>query len=300
MASKARRLSATQVSYTFSPTTEPKYHVRSGDTLVVETPDCFGGVIKSEQDTHDVLDLERVNGAVGPIYVEGANPGDCLKVKIRSIRITSRTGVMMTIPGFGLLKENIKTGKTKVCRISKNRIVFEDGLRIPLSPMIGTIGVAPERETISTITPGSHGGNLDTKDVKAGSSVYFPVFVKGALLGLGDCHATMGDGEVCVTGVETPAQVTLKVDVIHGLKLFRPIIETGDEWMTLGSAATLEEAAKQAAEDMLNIVKKKLGLSDEEAYMLLSAAGDLRISQVVNPNATVRMAVSKSFLKSII
>ncbi|MEM3004968.1 MAG: acetamidase/formamidase family protein, partial [Candidatus Bathyarchaeia archaeon] len=295
-----RRLSATQVSYTFSPTTEPSYHVRSGDTLVVETPDCFGGVIKSEQDTHDVLDLERVNGVVGPIYVEGANPGDCLKVKIRSIRITSRTGVMMTIPGFGLLKESIKTGKTKICRISKNRIVFKDGLMIPLSPMIGTIGVAPERETVSTITPSAHGGNLDAKDVKAGSSVYFPVFVKGALLGLGDCHATMGDGEVCVTGVEVPAQVTLKVEVIGGFKLFRPIIESENEWMTLGSAATLEEAARQATEDMLNIVKQKLGMGDEEAYMFLSAAGDLRISQVVNPQKTVRMALSKSYLKSII
>ncbi|MBS7622406.1 acetamidase/formamidase family protein [Candidatus Bathyarchaeota archaeon] len=300
MASKARRLSATQVSYTFSPATEPKYHVESGDTLIVETPDCFGGVIESEQDTHDVLDLERVNGAVGPIYIEGANPGDCLKVKIRSVRVTGGTGVMMTIPGFGLLRESLKIGKTKICRISKNRIVFKDGVKVPLSPMIGTIGVAPELETVSTITPGAHGGNLDTRDVKAGSSVYFPVFVKGALLGLGDCHAAMGDGEVCVTGVEVPAQVTLKVDVIHGFKLLRPIIETEDEWMTLGSAATLEEAARLATQDMLDIVKRKLGMGDEEAYMLLSAAGDLRISQVVNPYTTVRMAVSKNHLKSII
>jgi len=300
MNSKMKRLLRSQVSYNFSRDTEPICHARNGETLMVETPDCFGGAIGSELDTHEKLDLEKVNGAVGPIYVEGAEPGGCLKVSILNIRILSIKGVMMTIPGFGLLKEQIKTGKTKICRISSNRVIFNEKIRIPLRPMIGTIGVAPAVGSVSTISPEAHGGNLDTKDVRAGSSAYFPVTVEGALLGVGDCHAVMGDGEICVTGVEVPAQVTLRVQVLPEPKLSRPIIETKDEWMTVASGSTLEEAAKLAVGDMMNIVQRRLGMTAEDAYMFLSAAGDLRISQVVNPLVTVRMTISKSYLKSAI
>ena len=142
-----------------------------------------------------------------------------------------------------------------------------------------------------------HGGNLDTKDIKAGSTIYFPVFVKGALLALGDCHAAMGDGEVCVTGVEVPARVTLRIHAMNNLSLKRPLIETEEEWMTIGNGESLEEAARQATLDMMDIIQRKLGFSRGDAYMLLSAVGDLRISQVVDPLVTVRMALSKKYLK---
>lgn len=283
--------------YAFTSKMKPYYRIRSGETIIVHTPDCFGGLIRSEeQDWHDI-DFKRVNGAIGPIYVEDAKPGGTLKVEIIDVEIEGDKGVMAIIPGFGLLKEELKElSKFKICRIQNGYIEFNE-LRLEPTPMIGTIGVAPRDMEIPSVTPMDHGGNLDTKDVKAGSTVYFPIFVEGGLLALGDCHAIMGDGEICVTGVEVPAKVTLRAYPLNNVSLKRPLIETKDEWMTIGNGKNLEEAARQASLDMIEIIQRKLGFSREDAYMFLSAIGDLRISQLVDPLVTVRMAVSKKYLK---
>lgn len=283
--------------YVFTSKMKPYYRVRSGETIIIHTPDCFGGSIKSEgQSWHDI-DFERVNGAIGPIYVEGAKPGGALKVEIVNIEIEGRKGIMAIIPGFGLLKEELKDlSKFKICQIRDGYIEF-NGLKLESTPMIGTIGVAPRDMEVPSVTPMDHGGNMDTKDVKAGTTIYFPVFVEGGLLALGDCHAIMGDGEICVTGVEVPAKVTLKVHVLNESSLKRPLIETEDEWMSIGNGKNVEEAARQASLDMMEIIQQKLGFSREDAYMFLSAVGDLRISQLVDPLVTVRMAVSKKYLK---
>jgi amidase len=285
------------VIYVFTRGIEGRYRIRSGDIVIVHTPDCFGGLIWSvEQDWRDI-DFSRVNGAVGPIYVEGAEPGGVLKVEVLGVEVEGDRGVMAVIPGFGLLKEYLKDlSKLKVCRIRDGYIDF-NGLKIKATPMIGTIGVAPRDSEVPSVTPMDHGGNLDTKDVKEGNTIYFPIFVEGALLSLGDCHAAMGDGEVCVTGVEVPAKVTLRVHALKGPSLRRPLIETSEEWMTIGNGETLEEAARQATLDMIEIIQRKLGFSREDAYMFLSAVGDLRISQVVDPLVTIRMAVSKKYLR---
>ncbi|MBS7644642.1 MAG: acetamidase/formamidase family protein [Candidatus Bathyarchaeia archaeon] len=285
------------IIYAFTSRAREHYRIRSGDTVVVHTPDCFGGLIRSEDQDWRDIDFERVNGAVGPIYVEGAEPGGVLKVEVVDVEVEGDRGVMAIIPGFGLLKEDLKDlSKLKICRIRNGYIEF-NGLTLEATPMIGTIGVAPRGVEVPSVTPMDHGGNLDTKDVKAGNTIYFPVFVKGALLALGDCHAVMGDGEVCVTGVEVPARVTLRIHAMNNLSLKRPLIETGNEWMTIGNGKNLEEAARQATLDMMDIVQRKLGFSRGDAYMLLSAVGDLRISQVVDPLVTVRMALSKKYLK---
>ena len=163
--------------------------------------------------------------------------------------------------------------------------------------MIGTIGVAPT-EPITTLSSGVHGGNLDTTDIRPGSKVFLPVLVEGALFGVGDVHATMGDGEVCGTGIECGAEVTIRLDLLKGYTIPRPRIETKNEWMSVASAEGLEKAIKLALLDMVSWLQAEHNLSDEEAYVLVSLVGDVRIGQVVDPMVTVRVAVPKDvFIK---
>jgi amidase len=158
--------------------------------------------------------------------------------------------------------------------------------------MIGTIGVAPTG-SISTLSSGAHGGNLDTTDIRIGSMVYLPVLVEGALFSVGDVHAAMGDGEVCGTGIECAAQVTIKLDLLTGYSIPSPRIETQDELMSVASAEGLDHAIRLALQDMVEWLRNEKQLSAEDAYMLVSIAGDVRICQVVDPAVTVRVALPK-------
>ena len=287
------------VVYKFSPSNPAKYRINSGDVISVRTPDCFHGQIQTEKDSHEKLDMHKVNDSVGPIYVEGAEPGDTLSVEILNIEVIDNHGVMMVIQEYGLLKDEVKESRTKICPIKNGEIRFSDRVTIPVMPSVGTIGVAPSNSEIDTVTPGYHGGNLDTAEIGAGNIILFPVNVRGALLALGDCHAAIGDGEICVTGVEVPAVVKAKVEVVKDLRIDRPIIETKDEWMTLASAENLEEACRIASKDMIELLRKNINMSFMDAYMLLSAVGRLKISQMVNPLVTVRMCLSKKYLSNI-
>ena len=249
--------------------------------------------IHSDEDPATNIDLGHVNAATGPVYVNGARPGDTLLAEILEIKPWN-WGAALIIPGFGFLQDTLPGPFTKVFHYEEGGYIeWGNKLRIPLRPMIGTIGVAP-REAITTLSSGAHGGNLDTTDIRAGSKVYLPVIVEGALFGVGDVHATMGDGEVCGTGVECGAETTIRLDLLRGKTIPRPRIETLEEIMTVASAETLELAIKTALQDMVEWLREEKGLTAEEAYVLISITGDVRIGQIVDPAVTVRVALPKN------
>ena len=288
------RLGKETATYTFSPAHPPAVRIRPGEIVLFETLDALDGQIHSDEDPATKVDLNHVNAATGPVYVEGARPGDTLVAEILDIRPWN-WGAALIIPGFGFLQDVIPGPYTKVFRTEEDGAVrYGSRIRLPLKPMIGTIGVAP-LEPITTLSSGAHGGNLDTTDVKAGCTLYLPVLVEGALLGVGDVHSTMGDGEVCGTGIECGAEVTIRLDLRRAFPIERPRLESPTEIMTIASAeGGLEEAIKIALQDMVSWLQKDKEVSAEEAYVLISIAGDVRIGQIVDPAVTVRVAVPKA------
>ncbi|MDI3472894.1 MAG: amidase [Thermotogaceae bacterium] len=291
-----KKISSDKVIYTFKPKMEEVEKVLPDEIFQVETNDCFYGQIKKEEQLVTEVDFSRINPATGPIYVENAEPGDILKVEILDIELPEK-GVIVTVPGEGILGEMVERAKTNIIEIDGDFCYF-NGLKIPVTPMIGVIGVAPSDETgeYPTGSPWKHGGNMDTKDITVGSIVYFPVNQPGALLALGDCHAVMGDGEVCVAGCEINSKVTLKVNLIKRKKIEWPIVETKDSWMIVASGKNLEEASKEAVKYAVKYLETGLKISWDDAYMLSSMILDLKISQVVDPNKTVRAVIPKSIL----
>jgi amidase len=283
-------------TYTFSPHNPPAIRVDPGTTILFETMDALNEQIHSDNDSAETIDLDHVNAATGPVFIDGAKPGDTLVAEILDIR-TAETGAALIIPGFGFLQDTLPGPFTKVFHREKDgTIKFGESIRIGSKPMIGTIGVAP-MEPITTLSSGMHGGNLDTTDICAGSKVYLPVLVEGGLFGVGDVHASMGDGEVCGTGVECSAWVTIRLDLIRQQSIPRPRIETSEQWMCVASAEGLENAIKLALQDMVDWLQANHHLKAEEAYVLVSLVGDVRIGQIVDPMVTVRVTLPKQIFR---
>jgi len=291
-----RRIPASHLCYRFDAAPPPAWRVRPGEWLEVQVPDGMAGAIQHPEDLYRAVDPDHVNPVVGPIFVEGAEESDVLGVELREIRVDAPQGYVLIIPGFGLLRDRHPVPRTRICRVRDGVVQFDAALRLPLDPCIGTIGVAPLGPGVSTIMPGDHGGNLDTTDIRRGATVYFPVRVPGALFGLGDPKGVMGDGEVAGTGLGVPVSVTMRFVLVKGWRLARPVLETPRSWMTIASAPTLEDACRTATADMVELLARTRGMTDDAAYMLTSLAGHLRISQVVDPWMTVRMELSKDVL----
>lgn len=269
--------------------------VASGSKITVETCDCFSDTIKTEKDTMSSIDFSKINPATGPIYVEEAKAGDILRVDIIKIDISDK-GVMMAAPGLGRLGKLVENEETIVVKIEDDFADFR-GIKLPLRKMIGVIGTAPKDEAINTGTPHDHGGNMDCLEIREGASLYLPVNVDGAILALGDLHASMGEGEIMGTGVEIAGEVTLRLEVIKDKHMPTPMIENDEKLMCLGSRQTLEESCDLAIENMANYLVDNYNFTFNEAGMFLSMAGDLKICQVVDPNMTVRMEVNKSLIE---
>lgn len=288
------RITSDKTIFTMDKNNEPVLTAKSGDKIVFETCDCFSDVIRTEEDVVSGIDFNRVNPATGPLFIEDAMPGDVLKVKIIKIDI-GKQGAVVTSPGLGRLSEKIEKEETVIGIIEGDYVRYK-GLKIPLNKMIGVIGTAPEGEGISTGTPHDHGGNMDCKMVKEGVSIYLPVNVEGALLSIGDLHAAMGDGEIMGSGMEIAGEVEVQVEVLKDFDFKLPIIETKNKWITLGSRETMEEASELAINNMIDLIMKKTNLTMNQAGMLLSIAGDLRVCQIVDPNMTMRMEIKKKYL----
>jgi amidase len=288
-------LACKDIIYAFSKDLKPVKTVASGATITIETYDCFQNQIRSNDTEINSIDWNQINPATGPIFVEGALPGDILSVKIEKIELGNE-GVMTVGPNLGVMGHRLEQFEAKMIPIVDGKAVFNDRIQLPLNPMIGVIGVAPAGEPVSCGTPGPHGGNMDTKLITEGVTLYFPVFAEGALFGLGDLHAAMGDGEVGVSGIEIPAKVTVTLNVVRGYSLKNPLLISDEGIATIVSAPTLDEAAKSAVEEMIDLLLPHTDLTLNHLTMLMSAVGQSQISQIVDPLLTARFFVPKSIL----
>ena len=266
---------------------KPVYHMNSNESIIVETLDCFGN--KFYGATKDFDKIKGFNPATGPIYINEAKAGDTLKITIENIALANK-GVIEFRNKSGLLGNRVKEFDYKIVSMDAEYAYF-DNLKIPLKPMIGVIGVAPPEGAISTITPGNHGGNLDSNEIKIGSILYLSVFHDGALLSLGDMHGLMGDGEIGNCGLETYGSAQLKVEVLKDLKIRNPLVIANERLYTLASNISLDEAILEASNDLLDILIQYEGQNELAALRILSLVGDVGICQLVNPKKTVKMSI---------
>jgi amidase len=289
------RITDDAVVYEFGPEMDAAVTVDDGAALTVETRDSLEGAVQTDDDTMDEVP-EEVNAATGPVAVEGARPGDVLRVAIEDVRPAEDRGRAVTIPGFGLLQDDadIDHPATRVTPVEGDSLSVGE-FDVPLDPCIGTIGVATGGATHSTLVPDDHGGNLDTTLLRAGNTVYFPVRQPGGLLAMGDCKAAMADGEACGTGAEIATEIDCTVSVVDGDRS-RPLVETDDAWAFLASAPTMEAACRGAYRDAVGALAADADLTRTDAYLLASLVADLEISQVVDPQVTVRAVVPKAYL----
>lgn len=289
---------ADRIIYAMDKTHPPALRVADGSRVCFATCDCFTDQIQHDDDTLDTLDWNRINPATGPLFVEGAKAGDTLAVHIRAIRINSK-GVLATLPGAGVAGACLANSRVDILPIHDDHVELFGRVRLPLNPMIGVIGTAPAGEAVSCGIPDAHGGNMDSKIITQGTTLFLPVHVDGALLAIGDLHAAMGDGEVGVSGLEVAGEVEVEVRVIAGQPWPLPALLSDTHLHTIASHADLDEAANRATLMMTQILTTYGALDTNRAIALQSLAGDLQISQVVDPNKTCRFALPRRVLEQL-
>jgi acetamidase/formamidase len=288
---------------------EPVARVHPGDIIDTNTFDCFGNAIQKPGDTLDKVKGD--NPLTGPFYVEGAEPGDTLVVKILDLTVDSDQGVGALAPGFGALNETNYTPMLHqpvpekiwfyAIDRARNEATYRAldspfSVKIPLHPFLGCLGVSPGLESRSSITPAEHGGNMDAPEASAGNTSYFPVNVPGALLYLGDGHAAMGDGEIAGTAIEVPMHARLQVDVIKGQKIGWPRFENAREIMALGAYRPLDDALRIAFTELIAWIHNETTMSELDAYQLLSQVGKVHVTEMVDPNYVVIASIDKRYL----
>ncbi|HYE00248.1 MAG TPA: acetamidase/formamidase family protein [Alphaproteobacteria bacterium] len=286
--------------YGWDRSNAPVLRIAPGETVEFETVDSSGAQLGPDSTLDDLvrLDFGKVNPVTGPVHIDGAEPGDALKVTLMSFR-PSGWGWTANIPGFGLLADQFKDPALHIWKydpVALAPALYGPGGRVPLKPFTGTIGVAPaEPGPHSVVPPRRVGGNMDVRDLSAGTELYLPVEVAGALFSVGDTHAAQGDGEVCGTAIESPMAVTLRFDLVKGANLPFPRFRTagpvtrhldGEGYeVTTGVSPDLMQASRDAVAGMIDLLTARHGMAAVDAYMLCSVCGDLRISEIVDmPN----------------
>ncbi|MCL2226611.1 MAG: acetamidase/formamidase family protein [Oscillospiraceae bacterium] len=292
-----QRVSKDTFIYAMSAKNKPAAHVEPGTQVLFETWDALHGQLQTADAGFESLDWDCVNPATGPIYINGAEPGDVLSVKIESIEV-SGAGIVLCGAGMGVMGHALQGHCTKIVPIKDGLVHFSDAIKLPLNKMIGVIGTAPKSGEIPCGVPDLHGGNMDCKEIREGATVLLPVNVPGALLAIGDLHAVMGDGEIGVTGVEVAGSVTVTVDIFKGKALQLPMIRNDSHVMTLASDEDLDKAVDMSVANMISFLTESEGFSPEDAVMLTSLVADVRICQVVDPKKTVRVEFPREHLRS--
>lgn len=292
-----------QSHYGWDNSLDPVMRIAPGESLEFDVTDASGGQLGAASTVADVarLDFSRVNPVAGPVFVDGTEPGDVLKVTLLSF-VPSGWGWTANIPGFGLLADDFKEAALHLWRYDPKTLapaVFGRWGRVPLKPFTGTIGLAPAESGLHSIVPPRRvGGNMDVRDIALGTELFLPVEVAGALFSVGDTHAAQGDGEVCGTAIESPMRVALRFDVLKREPLAFPRFRTegpvsrhldakGYE-VTTGIGPDLMLAARDSVRSMIDLLGRQRGMPAIDAYLLCSVCGDLRISEIVDiPNWTV-------------
>jgi amidase len=303
-------LKPSELKYTYAASYSPVAHLKSGNILETNTVDCFGNAIKKPGDTLDMAPGD--NPLTGPFYIDGAEPGDTLAVKFLEIKVDSNQGIGALAPGFGAINSTNYTPmlnapiKEKIWFYpidhATNTATFQAldskfTVKFPLHPFYGCIGVAPAGgEARTSVVPEAFGGNMDSPEASVGNTVYFPVNVSGAMLFLGDGHAAMGDGEIAGTALEVPLRGRVQVRVIKGRKISWPRFENDEYIMTVGAYRPLDDALRIAFTELVGWIHNDYGLSEMDAYELLSKVGEIHLNEMVDPNYVIVAKVKKSFL----
>ena len=298
-----------ELKYAFGQA-QPVASAMPGDVIETRSVDCFGNAIQKPGDT--LAKVKGDNPLTGPFYIEGAEPGDTLAVRILDLTVDGNQGVGALAPGFGALNSTNYTPMLhppvpeKIWFFpidhAKNEATFAAldsrfSTRIPLHPFLGCLGVAPAGgEARSSVTPAEHGGNMDAPEASAGNTAYFPVNVRGALLYLGDGHAAMGDGEIAGTAIEVPMRARVQVNVLKGQTIHWPRFENEHQLMAVGAYRPLDDALRIAFTELIGWVRSETGLSDLDAYELLSQVGKVHVTEMVDPNYVVIASVDKKYL----
>jgi amidase len=294
-------------SYVFNPYREAIERVNPGDRVTIHTNDAFESRIQSESDVASkaLATAKFLNPQTGPLYVEGAEPGDTLAVRIESIEPTRDFAVSTLVPYFGGLTSTAMTRtlqeplpeKTWVWKLDGERLTNDDlGVELDWQPFMGTLAVAPDLEAISALAPGPFGGNMDVPDVCPGNTVYLPVWNEGALFYTGDCHARQGQGELCGVALEITSKVTVVFDVIKGKAIEWPRIESSDKIMVVGSARPMEDAARIANTELILWLEEEHGFDRLDAYQLLTQAGGLYVGNMVDTTYSLVASIEKKYL----
>jgi amidase len=298
------------VKYLFA-TAEPVAHLKSGDILDTNTLDCFGNGIKKPGDTLSMAKGD--NPLAGPFFVEGAEPGDTLAVKILGLEVDGDTGVGAFSPGFGSISASHYTPMLETSPLPErlwfyhidhaaNTATFKAidtdfSVKIPVHPFFGCLGVAPANgEARSSIVPAEFGGNMDSPEASVGNTVYFPVNVKGGLLYLGDGHAAMGDGEAAGSAIEVPLKARVQLSVLKNRHIEWPQFENDDAIMTVGAYRPLDDAYRIAYTELVHWIHRDYGLSELDAYELISKVGKAHLNEMVDPNYVVVASIAKKYL----
>jgi acetamidase/formamidase len=296
----------------FDATLAPVLVIDSGDTIIAHT--VSGGPDEAPNDAafHVRPALRAIHAAAtpqhgphiltGPIAVRGAEPGDALRIEILDVALADDWGFNLIKSGKGALPEDFPFDRLIHLAIDRALGVIRTpwGMEIPARPFFGIIGAAPapERGRVTSVVPGDFGGNIDNKELVAGSALYLPVAVRGGLFSIGDGHAAQGDGEACLTAVETGLTGTLRIDLIKGARLSSPFAETATHLIAMAFDEDLDEAARVALRRMVGMISDRTGLSAEEAYRLCSFAADLRITQLVNVKKGVHAMLARRYLEA--
>src|SRR5947207_8978044 len=313
IAAKTITYTPQQVYYTYCFSHPPAARIASGDTVVTKTRDASNDLIQPTDKTTGKLDLSRANPQTGPFFVEGAEPGDTLKVHIDKITLNRNWGWGGAIPYFGALAPEFKTmmitppvqDRLYVWKLDARRGVAVldmpkskiGKVEVPVRPFFGTIGTAPSgKECLSSLFPGSHGANMDFNEVVAGVTMQFPVFEPGALFMLGDGHSSQGDGEIDGAAIETPFNVKFTVNLIKGKKITWRRLIIDNEIMSIGSTRPLIDALRLACVDMVDWLMSDYGFERYDAVQMLGQAAHLYIANVVDPQFSVACALNKKYL----
>ncbi len=298
-------------SYVFNPYREPVARVEPGRRVVIHTEDAFESRINTADDlpSRALATAKFLNPQTGPIYVEGAEPGDTLAVRMESIEPKRDYAVSCYVPYFGGLTSTSLTRTLQEALPEKVYVwnLHEDdggryllneeiGVRLPWEPFVGTIAVAPDLEAISALSPGPFGGNMDVPDVRPGNKVYLPVWNEGALFYTGDCHARQGQGELCGVALEITSRVTVSFEIIKSGGIEWPRIESEDRLMIVGSARPMEDAARIAYTELIGWLEDEHGFSRLDAYQLLTQAGGLYVGNMVDTTYSLVASIDKRYL----
>jgi amidase len=276
------RIGRHEIIWAFGPDLEPVLEIDPGETVTFETNDCFTGQIASEEDLVTEIDFERVNSATGPVAVRGAEPGDSVIAEILDIR-PIEVGFACLIPGFGQLIEGVESPVTRLFRVENGWVEMNERVRFPAKPMVGVVGLATDGETLTNGLAGRHGGNLDDHLHGKGARIYFPVRQPGGMFAVGDMHASMGDGEICFTGVEIAGEIDVRFDLLKGKQATWPVTELEHAWVAHATANGYEEALKLCSEEAAKLLVDQWGFTPEDAFIFLSVACDAGVAQACKP-----------------